>query len=99
MDFWLPVRGVAAEDADDAVNPTFDAARKVARLETRHNSAGNYNRGQCIRESAFKTITDFDANFVLCGSYQEQYTIVFLCFAKLPGSEETVGVGFNVAAL
>ena len=78
MDLWLPVRCVAAEDADDAINPAFDAAGKVARLETRYDGARNYNRGQCISESALKTITDLDANFVLRGRYEEQHTIVFL---------------------
>ena len=78
MDFWLPVRCVAAEDADDAVNPTFDAARKVTRLEARDDGARNYHRGQCVCESALKTITDLDANFVLRGRYEEQHTIVFL---------------------
>jgi hypothetical protein len=31
VDLWLPVCDVAAEDADDAINPTFDPARKVIR--------------------------------------------------------------------
>ena len=88
MDFWLPIRTVAAEDADDAVNSAFDAAGKVARLETRDNGARDYNRGQRIGEGALKTITDFNANFVLCRSYEEQYTVVLLGFAKFPGSEE-----------
>ena len=36
---------------------------------------------------------------MLGGSYEEQHTVVLLGFAKFPGSEEPVGVGFNVAAL
>src|SRR5215471_1021393 len=99
MDLWLPIRGIAAEYTGDAVNPAFDAARKVARLETRYDGARNYNRGQRISKGAFKAITDLDANFVLRGGYEEQHTIIFLGFAKLPGSEKVVGVGFNVAAL
>jgi len=31
VDLWLPVRDVAAEDADDAINRTLDPARKVIR--------------------------------------------------------------------
>jgi len=99
MDFWLPARGVAAEDADNAVNAAFDTARKITYLEARDDGARNNNRGQCVSESTFETITDLDANFVFCGSYKEQNTVVLLGFAKFPGSEETVGVGFNVATL
>jgi hypothetical protein len=36
---------------------------------------------------------------MLCWSYKEQHTVVLLGFAKIPGSEEAVGVGFNVTAL
>src|ERR1700722_9490624 len=44
VDLRLPICGIAAEHADDAVNATLDPARKIARLEARHDRARNNDR-------------------------------------------------------
>ncbi len=98
-DLALPVRGVARQHADDAVDAALDAAGKIVGLETRQHGALNDDRRQRIGQRALEAVADFDAHLVLGRCNQEQDAIVFLRLAELPEPEQLVGEGLDVAAL
>ena len=99
VDLALPVRGVAAQDADDAVDAAADAAGKIAGLEPRHDRARNDHRRQRVGQRTFKPVADLDADLVLVRRDQQENAVVLLRLAELPGAEQLVGVSLDVAAL
>src|SRR3984885_5641391 len=99
IDLALPVRRVAAQDADNPVNAAADAAGKIARLEPRHDRARNDHRRQRVGQRAFEPVADLDADPVLIRGDEQKNTVILLRLAELPGAEQLVGISFNVAAL
>ena len=79
--------------------PRSIAAGKIAGLEAWHDGARNNDRGDRIGQRAFEAIADFDAYLVLVRRDQKQHAVVLLRLAELPGPEQLIGVGFDIAAL
>ncbi len=51
-----------------------------------------------VGQRAFEAVADLDAHLVLVRRDQQQHAVVLVLLAKLPGAEELVGIGLDVAA-
>ncbi len=95
----LPFGGIAAEHIKDAADPAFDPAGKIAGLKARNDGGGNDDGCQSIGQRAFETVANLDAHLVLVRGDEKKHAVVLLRLPELPGAEQFIGIGLDVAAL